>query len=74
VAAGGTSIGKKGMHLAARVLAATAWELYHDPKLIAEAKADQQRRLAGRKYRSLLEPNQEPPLDYREPPRRLAKE
>jgi aminobenzoyl-glutamate utilization protein B len=70
VAAGGMSIGRKGMHLAARVLAATAWDLYHDPKLIADAKADHQRRLAGKKYQSLLEPNQEPPLNYRDPPRK----
>ena len=70
VAAGGMSIGRKGMNLAARVLAATAWDLFTDPKLIAEAKADHQRRLAGRKYQSLLEPNQEPPLDYRDPPKR----
>jgi aminobenzoyl-glutamate utilization protein B len=70
VAAGGTTIGKKGMHLAARVLAATAWDLFSDPKLIAEAKAEHQRILAGRKYQSLLELNQEPPLDYREAPKR----
>jgi aminobenzoyl-glutamate utilization protein B len=70
VAAGGMSIGRKGMHLAARVLAATAWDLLNDPKLIADAKTEHQRRLAGKKYQSLLEPNQEPPLNYREPPRR----
>jgi aminobenzoyl-glutamate utilization protein B len=51
-------------------MAVSAWELFNDPKLIAEAKQDHQRRLAGRKYQSLLEPNQEPPLDYRDPPKR----
>jgi aminobenzoyl-glutamate utilization protein B len=70
VAAGGTSIGRKGMQLAARVLAATAWDLYQNPKLIATAKEEHQRRLAGRKYQSLLLPEQKPPLDYRDPPRR----
>jgi aminobenzoyl-glutamate utilization protein B len=70
VAAGGTSIGRKGMHLAARVLAASAWDLFHDAKLIEAAKAEHQKRLAGRKYTPLLEPNQQPPLDYRDPPRR----
>lgn len=70
VAAGGTSIGRNGMQLAARVLAATAWDLLNNPQLIAEAKVDHQRQLAGRKYLSLLEPNQEPPLDYRDPPKR----
>jgi aminobenzoyl-glutamate utilization protein B len=69
-AAGGMSIGKKGMVLAARVLAASAWDLYHEPKLIEAAWAEQRRRLEGRAYRSLLLPGQQPPLDYRDPPRR----
>jgi aminobenzoyl-glutamate utilization protein B len=68
VAAGGTTIGRKGMILAARVLAASAWDLFHDPKLIADAKADHHRRLAGKAYQPLLEPSQKPPLDYRDPP------
>lgn len=69
-AAGGTDIGRRGMQLAARVLAASAWDLYHDPALVAAAKAEFQRRLSGRKYEALLEPGQKPPLDYRDPPRR----
>jgi aminobenzoyl-glutamate utilization protein B len=69
-AAGGMSLGRKGMQLAARVLAATAWDLYQDPQKVAAAKAEHQRRLAGRTYRPLLEPKQTPPLDYRDPPRR----
>jgi aminobenzoyl-glutamate utilization protein B len=59
------SIGRKGMHLAARVLAASAWDLYQDPKLLAAAKAEHRERLANEKYQSLLEPGQKPPLDYR---------
>jgi aminobenzoyl-glutamate utilization protein B len=70
VASGGTTIGKQGMQLAAKVLATSAWELYQDPKQIAAAKAEHQRRLAGRKYQPLLEPGQEPSLTYRDPPRR----
>jgi aminobenzoyl-glutamate utilization protein B len=70
VAAGGMSIGRKGMQLAARVLAASAWDLYANPQILAEAKAEHQRQLSGRKYQTLLEPNQAPPLDYRDPPRR----
>jgi aminobenzoyl-glutamate utilization protein B len=70
VAAGGMSIGRKGMQLAAKVLAATAWDLYQNPKLIAAAKAEHRRRLGERKYQSLLEPKQKPPLHYRDPPRR----
>jgi aminobenzoyl-glutamate utilization protein B len=70
VAAGATSIGRLGMQLAAKTLATTAWDLYQDPKLIVAAKAEHERRLASRKYRSLLKPGQSPPLDYRNPPRR----
>jgi aminobenzoyl-glutamate utilization protein B len=70
VAAGGTTIGKKGMQLAAQVLAASAWDLYQDPMLLATAKTEFNRRLGDRKYKALLEPNQEPPLDYRDPPKR----
>ena len=71
-AAGGTSIGRKGMDLAARVLAATAWDLFHAPETLTAAKSELQRRRAGRAYQSLLLPGQEPPLDYRDPPRRSA--
>jgi aminobenzoyl-glutamate utilization protein B len=70
VAAGGTGIGRQGMMLAARVLAAAAWDLYQDPKQIAAAKDEHRQRLAGRKYDSLLQPGQAPPLDYRDPPKR----
>lgn len=69
-AAGGMSIGKKGMVLASRVMAATAWDLFHDPELIAAARREFQRRLVGRSYQPLILPDQPPPLDYRNPPRR----
>jgi aminobenzoyl-glutamate utilization protein B len=72
VAAGATTIGRKGMVLAARTLAATAWDVFEDPGLLARAKAEHRERLAGRKYRPLIEPGQQPPLDYRNPPRRAA--
>ncbi len=67
-AAGGTTLGRKGMLLAAKVLSATAWDLYTRPELLAAAKAEHQRRLATMPYQSLLEPDQKPPLDYRNPP------
>ncbi len=73
VAAGGMSIGRKGMDLAARVLAATALDLYKNPQLVAAAKAEHRQRLGGRTYRSLLQPGQEPSLGYRNPPRRNPK-
>lgn len=74
VACGGTTIGRQGMQLAAKVLAATAWDLMHDGKTLTAARAEHRRRLAGRKYESLLQPGQKPPLDYRDPPRRIAGE
>jgi aminobenzoyl-glutamate utilization protein B len=68
VAAGGTSIGRKGMDLASRVLAATAWDLFQDSRALTAARAEHRRRLAGRSYESLLGRDQKPPLDYRDPP------
>lgn len=69
VAAGGTSIARKGMNLAARVLAATAWDLYQNPSLLAAARLEHRQRLADRNYKTLLEPGQKPPLNYRDPPK-----
>lgn len=68
-AAGGTTIGRKGMQLAARVLAASAWDLFHSPQTLSAAKAELTRRLGDRKYESLMQPGQKPPLDYRNPPK-----
>lgn len=70
VAAGGTTIGRKGLNLAARVLAASAWDMMTSPGLIKEAHAEHQRRLGKRQYKSLMEPGQKPPLDYRKPSKR----
>lgn len=69
-AAGGMSIGRKGMLLAARVMAASAWDIFQQPKIIADAQAELRQRLGDRPYRSLLLPGQEPPLNYRDPPMR----
>ena len=68
VAAGGTSIGKKGVQLAARTMATSAWDLFQQPNTLAAAKAEQAKRLSGRKYNPLLLPGQKPPLDYRNIP------
>src|SRR5262245_21934370 len=70
VACGGTTIGKKGMLRAAKVLEATAWDLYQDPQLVAAAKAEFTKRLDGRAYKPMLEKDQPPPLDYRLPAKR----
>lgn len=65
VACGATSIAHKGMSLAARVLAATAWDLFSTPDTLARAKTEHQEKLGREEYESLMEPGQKPPLDYR---------
>jgi aminobenzoyl-glutamate utilization protein B len=67
VACGGTPIARRGMLLAARVLAASAWDLYNSPETIATARAEHERRLGQEKYQTLMQPDQKPPLDYRKP-------
>ncbi len=65
IAAGGMSIGFKGMENASKVLVLTATQLYQDPDLIARAKAEfEQRRGANFKYISVVG-DRKPPLDYR---------
>ena len=68
VASGGTTIGQKGMMLAARALAGTAWDLLRQPELIAAAWEELRRRTADRGYEPMLEPGQQPPLHYRNAP------
>lgn len=65
VAAGGTSIGSKGMLVAAKTLALTAAELFVDPELIVAAREEfLERRGEDFQYRALLG-DRLPPLDYR---------
>ncbi len=65
VAAGGTSIGHKGMLLAAKLLAMTAQNLFEDPALIEAAAAElKERQGVDFDYRALLG-DRAPPLDYR---------
>ncbi|MEZ5557327.1 MAG: amidohydrolase [Pseudomonadales bacterium] len=65
VAAGGTSIGSKGMLLAARLLAVTAADLFEAPVTIEEARVELEQRRGGNfKYQALLG-DRKPPLDYR---------
>ena len=65
VAAGGTSIGHKGMLLAAQLLAKTAQDLYLDPVLIeAPTREMVERRGAAGEYEALLG-DRLPPLEYR---------
>ncbi len=65
VAAGGTSIGTKGMMVAAKAMTITAIDLYKDQSIIERAKA-KLNELRGEdfKYESLVG-DRKPPLDYR---------
>ncbi len=65
VAAGGTSIGTKGMMVAAKTIALTAIDLFRSPETIKYAKEELiKRRGDGFVYKSLLG-DRNPPLDYR---------
>ena len=65
VACAGSSIGRKGMTLAAKVLTLTAMDLYTDPKHLVAARAAFDRRRAGHVYKSRLPADAKPPLTYR---------
>ncbi len=65
VAAGGMSLGSKGMMVAAKTMALTGAELFQSPATIATAKAElDRRRGADFKYRTVLG-TQKPQLEYR---------
>jgi aminobenzoyl-glutamate utilization protein B len=65
VASGGTSIGTKGMMVAAKTLAMTAVELMQSSEILEKANEELlRRRGVDFKYESLLG-DREPPLDYR---------
>ncbi|MCL6275337.1 amidohydrolase [Muricauda sp. 2012CJ35-5] len=66
VAAGGTSIGTKGMMVAAKTLSLTAIQLFENPETVVKAKAElEERRGKDFKYIPLLG-DRAPALDYRE--------
>jgi len=65
VAAGGTTIGTKGLLLAAKVFALSAIDLFTNPALLTEIKADfDKSRGKDYKYKSIV-PDKGPELDYR---------
>jgi aminobenzoyl-glutamate utilization protein B len=68
VASGRSQFGRNGMNLAAKVLAATAWDLYKNPSTLRAAKEELQKRLGQEKYQTLMQPGQKPPLGYRNAP------
>ena len=62
-AASHSQLGWKGMLLAAKVLLGSGVDLLLDEKTIPEAKAELDKRLAGREYKILLPPDAPVPLD-----------
>jgi len=65
IAAGGTSIGAKGMHVAAKTLAFTVIDLMRNPLLISRA-TEEMRQRQGRDFVYVpLLGDREPPLGYR---------
>jgi aminobenzoyl-glutamate utilization protein B len=65
IAAGGTSIGIKGLQLAAKTLALTAADLYEDPALLRAAQEELAASQGADYEYSPLLGDREPPLDYR---------
>jgi aminobenzoyl-glutamate utilization protein B len=64
-AAGGTSIGTKGMIVAAKTLAMTMVDLFTTPELVAAAKAEHTERVGEDFVYEALVGDRDPPLDYR---------
>ena len=66
VAAGGTTIGTKGMIIAAKTMTLTAIDLFSDPVHVKKAREEFDRRRGGFVYKSRLD-RAKPALDYRKP-------
>jgi aminobenzoyl-glutamate utilization protein B len=65
-ASAGMSIGQDGMVIASKALALTAIDLFANPELVLSAKADFDRKLAGKTYKSPIPMGQKPLINYRE--------
>ncbi len=63
-ACAGSSIGRKGMLVAARTLALAGVELFQNPKEVQAAHEAFEKRLAGRNWTTHIPTNGRPPLDY----------
>ena len=63
-ACAGMSVGQKGMLVAAKTLALSALDLFLDPKITDAAKADFTKRVAGRKYESVIPAGEKPRFEY----------
>jgi aminobenzoyl-glutamate utilization protein B len=58
-----TSIAHKGAVAGAKALAAAVTECFANPAVLAEAKRSFEQELDGVKYKSMLPPDQKPPVD-----------
>jgi len=67
-ACAGSSIGRKGMIVAAKTLALSAADLFEDPKLLEAARKEFDARRAGNPYKSRIPASHKPPLHYRDNP------
>jgi len=65
-ACAGSSIGRKGMLVAAKTLALSAMDLFTDPEQVKAARASFEQRRAGHEYKSRVPADQKPPLNYRD--------
>jgi aminobenzoyl-glutamate utilization protein B len=65
LATSGTSIGVKGMIVAAKTLSLTAIDLFKESRTLNEAKAEHQKRVGSNFVYTALLGNRPPPLDYR---------
>ncbi|HLG95747.1 MAG TPA: amidohydrolase [Bryobacteraceae bacterium] len=65
-ACAGSSIGRKGMVVAAKTLALSAMDLFTDPAQLKAARDSFEQRRAGYEYKSRIPPDHKPPLNYRD--------
>jgi aminobenzoyl-glutamate utilization protein B len=65
VACTGMSIGEKGLKVAAKALAASAVDLFSNPKLLKEARADFEKRRGPEPFTTLIPKEQKAPLKIR---------
>ena len=64
-ATAGTSIGRKGMLVAARTLALSAMELIETPNAIDAAKTSFEKRRAGKTWTTRIAPDAKAPVDVK---------
>jgi aminobenzoyl-glutamate utilization protein B len=65
-ACAGSSVGRKGMMVAAKTMALTAMDLFTDLTQVKAAREHFEKRRAGFEYRSRVPEGQKPPLTYRD--------